>query len=89
MLLRGRVCESECLFVLSDIEVVWRDGVPVHHVRVGREEVFHRRKCLAQLVEQLAQVIARLSFGGVWPEEEGKMLALLGNIVMQYKIGEQ
>jgi len=37
----------------------------------------------------VAQVIARLSLGGVWPEEEGKMLALLGNIAMQYKIGEQ
>ncbi len=72
-----------------EIEVAWRDGVPVHHMRVGREELLHSRKCLAQLVEQLAQVIASLSLGGVWPEEEGKMLALLRNIAMQHEIGEQ
>ncbi len=63
--------------------------MPVQHMRVSREEVLHSRKCLAQLVEQLAQVIARLSLGGVGPEEEGKMLALLGNIAMQHEIGEQ
>jgi len=85
----GRVCESERLFELSDIEVAWRDGVPVQHMRVSREELFHSRKCLAQLVEQLAQVIASLGLGGVRPEEEGKMLALLGNIAMQHEIGEQ
>jgi len=80
---------SERLFERSDIEVEGRDGVPVQQVSVGREEVFHSRKCLAQLVEQLAQVIARLGLGGVGPEEEGKMLALLGNIAMQHEIGEQ
>src|SRR6266699_240603 len=63
--------------------------MPVQHVRVGREEVLHIRKCLAQLVEQLAQVIASLGLGCVGPEEEGKMLALLGNIAMQHEIGEQ
>ena len=85
----GRICESECLFERSDIEVEGRDGVPVQLVRVGREEVQSIRKCLAQLVEELAQVIACLSLGGVGPEEEGKMLTLLGNIAMQYKIGKQ
>src|SRR5437899_6927793 len=89
MLSCGRVCESERLFERSDIEVAWRDGVPVQHVRVSREEVLHIRKCLAQLVEQLAQVIASLGLGCVGPEEEGKMLALLGNIAMQHEIGEQ
>ncbi|MFL5664755.1 MAG: hypothetical protein ACJ8BW_25925 [Ktedonobacteraceae bacterium] len=85
----GCVCESKCLFERSDIEVEGRDGMPVQHVRVSREEVFHVRKGLAQLVEQLAQVIARLSLGGVGPEEEGQMLALLGYIAMQHEIGEQ
>ncbi len=85
----GRVCESKRLFELSDIEVAGRDGVPVQHMRVGGEELLHSRKCLAQLVEQLAQVIASLGLGGVWPEEEGKMLALLRNIAMQHEIGEQ
>ena len=89
MLSCGRVCESERLFELSDIEVEWRDGMPVQHVRISREEVLHSWKCLAQLVEQLAQVIASLGLGGVGPEEEGKMLALLGNIAMQHEIGEQ
>ena len=85
----GRVCECKCLFELGDIEVEGRDGVPVQHVRVGREEVFDRRKYLAQLVEQLAQVIASLGLGCVGPEEEGKMLALLGDIAMQDEVGEQ
>jgi len=85
----GRVCERECLFERSDIEVEGRYGVPVQHLRVGREEVLYSRKCLAQLVEQLSQVVACLSLGGVGPEEESKMLALLRNIAMQYKIGEQ
>src|SRR6266566_8022005 len=89
MLSCGHVCESECLFERSDIEVERRDGVPVQQVSVGREELFHSRKCLTQLVEQLAQVIARLGLGGVGPEEEGQMLALLGNIAMQHEIGEQ
>ena len=40
-------------------------------------------------MEQLAQVIASLGLGCVGPEEEGKMLALLGNIAMQHEIGEQ
>src|SRR6266568_8875698 len=40
-------------------------------------------------MEQLAQVIASLGLGGVGPEEEGKMLALLRNIVMQHEVGEQ
>lgn len=89
MVLCGRIRESERLFERSDIEVEGRDGVPVHHVRVGSEEVLHSRKGLAQLVEKLAQVIARLSLGGVGPEEEGKMLALLRNVVMQHEVGEQ
>src|SRR2546430_11462302 len=89
MLSCGRVCESERLFELSDIEVEWRDGVPVQHVRVGREELLHSRKCLAQLVKQLAQVIARLGLGCVGPEEKSKMLALLGDIAMQHEKGEQ
>ena len=89
MLSCGRVCESERLFELSDIEVAWRDGVPVQHMRISREEVLHIWKCLAQLVEQLAQIIASLGLGGVGPEEEGEMLALLGNIAMQNEIGEQ
>ena len=63
--------------------------MPVQHVRVVREEMLHRRKCLAQLVEQLAQVIASLGLGCIGPEEESKMLALLGNIAMQHEIGEQ
>ena len=84
----GCVCERERLFERSDIKVEWRDGVPVQRVRVGRKELLHSRKYLAQLVEQLAQVIARLSLGGVGPEEEGQMLALLGNIAMQDEIGE-
>ncbi len=85
----GRVCESKRLFELSDIEVEGCDGVPVQRVRVGREELLNNRKCLAQLVEQLTQVIASLSLGCVGPEKEGKMLALLGNIAMQHEIGEQ
>ena len=63
MLSCSRVCESERLFELSDIEVAWRDGVPVQHMRISREEVLHIWKCLAQLVEQLAQVIASLGLG--------------------------
>src|SRR6266566_6493520 len=58
-------------------------------MRVNREEVLNCGKCLAQLVEKLAQVIASLGLGGVGPEEEGKMLALLRNIAMQHEIGEQ
>ena len=83
------ICERERLFELSDIEVERRDGVPAHYVCVGGEEVLNRGKCPAQLVEQLAQVIARLGLGGIGPEEEGKMLALLRNIAMQHEIGEQ
>jgi hypothetical protein len=89
MLSCSRACESERLFELSDIEVAWRNGMPVQQVSVGSEEVLHSRKCLAQLVEQLAQIIARLGLGGVGPEEEGKMLALLGDIAMQHEVGEQ
>jgi hypothetical protein len=85
----GRICERERLFELSDIEVEGRDRVPAQRVRVGSEEVLNSRKGLAQLVEQLAQVIASLGLGGVGPEEEGKMLALLRHIAMQHEIGEQ
>ena len=89
VVLCGRIYEGERLFELSDIEMGGRDGVPVQCVRVGGEEVLYSRKSLTQLVEQLAQVIARLGLGGVGPEEEGKMLALLRNIAMQYEISEQ
>ena len=85
----GGVCERDRLFERSDIEVAWRDRVPLQHMRVGREEVLHIRKYLAQLVEQLAQVIASLGLGSIGPEEKGQMLALLGNIAMQHEIGEQ
>src|SRR6266516_6825557 len=77
------------LFELGDIEVERRDGVPVQRVRVSREEVINRRKCLAQLVEQLAQVIASLGLSCIGPEEEGKVLALLRDIAMQHEVGEQ
>jgi len=83
------ICERERLFELSDIEVKGRDGLPVYYVLVGREEVLNFGKGLAQLVEQLAQVIASLALTCVRPEEEGKMLALLGGIAMQHEIGEQ
>jgi hypothetical protein len=79
----------ERLFERSDIEVEGRDGVPVQRICVGREEVLNCGKRLAQLVEQLAQVIASLGLGGVGPEEEGQMLTLLRNIAMQHEIGEQ
>src|SRR5262249_10756127 len=85
----GCVCEIERMFELSDIEVKGRNGVPMQCVRVGREEVLNCGKCLAQLVEQLAQVIASLSLGCVGPEEEGKMLTLLGDTAMQHEVGEQ
>jgi hypothetical protein len=85
----GCVCERKCLFKLSDIEVKGRDGVPVYHVLVGSEKVLNFWKGLAQLVQQLAQVIARLVLGGVGPEEESQMLALLSNIAMQHEVGEQ
>ena len=85
----GRGGFGKRLLELSDIEVEGRDGVPVQCVRVSREELLNCGKCLAQLVEQLAQVIASLSLGCVGPEEEGKMLAMLRNIAMQYEIGEQ
>jgi hypothetical protein len=86
---RGCVCEIKRLFERRDIEVEGRDGVPAQHVRVGREEVLNCRKCLEQLVVQLAQVVASLSLGCVGPEEKGKMLALLGDIAMQHEVGEQ
>src|SRR6266550_1603271 len=89
ILVCGRGGFGERLLELSDIEVAWRDGMPVQQVSVSREELFHSRKRLAQLVEQLAQVIARLGLGCVGPEEEGQVLALLGNIAMQHEIGEQ
>ena len=85
----GLVCARERFFELSDIEAERRDGVPVQHVCVGGEEVLNWGKCLAQLVEQLAQVIASLGLDCVGPEEEGKMLALLWNIAMQHEVGEQ
>jgi len=47
----GCIGEIECLFEGSDIEVKGRDGVPVQCMRVGREEVLHCGKRLAQLVE--------------------------------------
>jgi hypothetical protein len=56
---------------------------------IGGEELLPIRERLAQLVEQLAQVVARLGLGCVGPEEEGEMLALLGNIPMQHEIREQ
>src|SRR5215831_3714459 len=77
------------LFELSNIEGERRDGVPVQRVRVGRGELQSFGKCLAQLMEQLAQVIARLSLRCIWPEKEGQVLALLGNIAMQHEVGEQ
>ena len=64
-------------------------GVPVQCMRIGGEELLPVRERLAQLVEQLAQVVARLGLGCVGPEEEGEMLALLGDIPMQHEIGEQ
>ena len=85
----GRICERERLFERRDIKMKGRDGLPVQHVLVGSEKVLNFGKGLAQLVQQLAQVIARLGLGGIGPEEEGKMLALLGNIAMQHEIGEQ
>src|SRR5690348_3022168 len=84
-----RIGERERLFELGDIELEGRDGAPVQRMCVSGEVVRNAGKCPTQLVEQLAQVIARLSLGGVGPEEEGKMLALSGNIAMQYQIGEQ
>jgi hypothetical protein len=85
----SRICERERLFELSDIEVKGRDGLPVYHLLVGSEEVFNFGKGLAQLVEQLAQVIASLGLGGLRLEKKGQVLALLGGIVMQDEIGEQ
>jgi len=43
------------------------------------------RQRLAELKYELAQVITRLRFGGVRPEEEGDLLADLGGIGMKYE----
>jgi hypothetical protein len=58
-------------------------------MHVGGEEVLNSRKGPAQLVEQLAQVIASLGLGGIGPEKEGQVLALLRRIAMQHKVGQQ
>src|SRR5690242_16384332 len=89
MLARGGVGARERLLEVGDIEQEGRGGPPVYHVGVGREEVLDGGERLAQLVEQLAQVIARLGFGGVGPEVEGELLARLGSVPVQEKIGEQ
>ena len=84
-----RIGERERLFELSDIEIEGRNGVPVQHMCVGGEELLNRGKGLAQEVEQLAQVIARLGLGGVGPEEESQAASLLWHIAMQHEVGEQ
>jgi hypothetical protein len=86
---RGCISQRKRLLELGDIKLEWCDGVPVQRVCVGGEELLNRGKYLAQLVEQLTQVIASLGLGGVRPEEEGQVLALLRDIAMQHEIGKQ
>jgi len=74
----GRLSERECLLECRNIQVEGRESVPMQGVRVCSQEVLHRRKGLAQLMEQLTQVRACLSLGGVGPEQKGEMLARLG-----------
>jgi hypothetical protein len=40
-------------------------------------------------VEQVAQVGTRLRLTGVWPEEEGKLLARLGGVAVDGQVGQQ
>jgi len=81
--LRGILCLGNGLFELSNIEVKRHDGMPVQrlHACGGKSQ--------AQLVEQLAKVVAGLGLGCIRPEEESQALALLRNIAMQDEIGEQ
>src|SRR5262245_29254534 len=44
---------------------------------------------LPQGVQQVTQVVARLSLSGVRPELKSKLLTGLGGVVMQYEVGEQ
>jgi hypothetical protein len=74
---------------LGDIERKRRAGMPAERARVGMEKAIGRRQRTAQLVNQLAQVITGLGFVRIGPEEESEVLPWLGNIAMQYKVGEQ
>jgi hypothetical protein len=79
----------ERLLECGDVELGGDIGAPMHRVLVGREEVGSVWKGMARLMEQLAQVIACLRLGGIRPEEEGQVLALLRHVAMQHEIGKQ
>jgi hypothetical protein len=65
---------------------VW---TPAQRAGVGLQEAIRVRQSVAQLMQQLAQVGARLSLTGVRPEQKREVLAQLWGIAVQNQVGEQ
>jgi hypothetical protein len=78
----------QCLFKRVNIQPHLSFQAPGNRAGIQVEEVLNFREGQPQPVDQLAQVIARLRFRRVGPEEEGEMAALLRYLPVQRKIRE-
>ena len=64
-------------------------AAPAGGARVGDEEALRIGQRVAQLVEDLPEVVARLRLARVRPEDEGQVLAQLRRVAVQEQVGEQ
>lgn len=64
-------------------------GAPAERLRRDLEERSDIRQGALQLMEQVAEVGARLAFGQVGPEQKGKLLSGLGRRTVKQQVSEQ
>ena len=66
------------------VEGVRRARQPLHRLAIGLDEMLTvHRQGLAQCMEQVAQIRARLRLGGIGPEEKGEALPCDGRVTVQ------
>jgi len=66
-----------------------RIGPPLEDLLTDVQEPIGIRQGASQMVDLLAQVGVRLSFGRIAPEQVGKLGARLGRVAMQYEVRQE
>ena len=85
----GRRCLGHRGLEGGDVEIEGRVTAPAGGPRVGEEEALRLGQRVAQLVENLPEVVARLCLARVRPEGEGQVLAKLRRVAVEEQVAEE
>jgi hypothetical protein len=87
--LRGGFGRRQGVLELVHVDRLAVVELPANSLRVDNQQAIVFGQHLAQLVQELAQIVASVGFGRVGPEQKGDVLAQLGGASVKNQISQQ